>query len=80
MCLGIPYRVVAIHDEENCLVQVGSGLRHCFTGLVEGIRVGDWLVVHAGFAVEKISGDDARKNIELIQSYIGGEEDGHVSS
>ena len=74
MCLGIPYEVVEVQDADSCLVRVGSGVQHCFTGLVERVREGDWLVVHAGFAVERIDEDDARENLELITRYIFGDE------
>lgn len=75
MCLGIPYEVVEVQDDDSCLVRVGSGVQHCFTGLVERVRPGDWLVVHAGFAVERINEEDARENLALITRYIFGDED-----
>lgn len=75
MCLGIPYEVVEVQDQDSCLVKVGSGVQHCFTGLVDEVAPGDWLVVHAGFAVERITPEDARLNLELITRYVFGDED-----
>lgn len=74
MCLGIPYEVVEVQDQDSCLVKVGSGVQHCFTGLVDDVAPGDWLVVHAGFAVERITAEDARLNLDLITRYVFGDE------
>lgn len=71
MCLGIPYKVVKVLDEESCLVQVGSGTQFCFTGQVGEVKEGDWLVVHAGLAIAKISEEDARENLAMIRFYLG---------
>lgn len=73
MCLGIPYEVIEVLDDESCLVRVGSGAQHCFSGLVDDVKKGDWLVVHAGFAIEKISEEDARENLALIERYLFGD-------
>jgi len=69
MCLAVPYQVVEIIDEENCLVKVGSGSQKCFAGLVENIKLNDWLVVHAGVAIEKIDKEDAEENLKVIAEW-----------
>ncbi len=74
MCLGIPYQVIELLEDESVLVQVGSGQQRCFSGLIEQVNKGDWLLVHAGFAVEKITEEDARENLALINRYILGDE------
>ncbi len=74
MCLGIPYEVIEVLDGESCLVRVGSGAHQCFSGLVDNVEVGDWLVVHAGFALEKITEQDAQENLALIERFLLGDE------
>lgn len=66
MCLGIPYQVVEVDDRDTCRVQVGSSAQSCFTGLVDPVAPGDWLLVHAGFALRRIEPADARANLEMI--------------
>ncbi len=73
VCLGIPYKVVKVLDEESCLVQVGSGTQFCFTGQVGMVKEGDWVVVHAGLAIAKITEEDARENLAMIRFYLGEE-------
>jgi hydrogenase expression/formation protein HypC len=70
MCLGIPHEVVEVLDADRCLIRVGDGARHCFIGLIEDLQAGDWVVVHAGFAIDKIAPEDAKANLRLIQRYL----------
>ncbi len=70
MCLGIPHEVVEVLDEDRCLIRLGGAMHHCFIGLVDELKAGDWVVVHAGFAIDKISPEDAAANLELISQYL----------
>jgi hydrogenase expression/formation protein HypC len=67
MCLGIPYEVLDVVDRDTCHVQVGTGAQVCFTGLVDPVAPGDWLLMHAGFALRRIDPEDARANLDLIR-------------
>jgi hydrogenase expression/formation protein HypC len=66
--------VIEVLEDERVLVRVGSGTHSCFAGLVSNVKEGDWLVVHAGFAIEKITPEDARANLEYIRAAISSEE------
>jgi hydrogenase expression/formation protein HypC len=70
MCLGVPHQVIEVIDPDTALVRIGSGVQRCFVGLLEPLRAGDWVVVHAGFAIEQITQHDARKNLDLIRQLI----------
>jgi hydrogenase expression/formation protein HypC len=70
MCLAIPHEVVDVLDADRCLIRLGSSTQHCFVGLVDDVKVGDWVVVHAGFAIDRISPEDARANLALIEQYL----------
>jgi hydrogenase expression/formation protein HypC len=73
MCLGIPYEVVEIVDQDSAVLRLGDTVRHTFTGLLEDIRVGDWVLLHAGQAIEKIGAAEALENLRLIHLYMTGE-------
>lgn len=66
MCLGIACEVVDVEDRDACLVRVGGSLQRCFTGLVDAPARGDWLLMHAGFAVQRITPEEARANLALV--------------
>ena len=71
MCLGIPGEVVDIIDEQAGLATVEvSGVRRAVSiRLVqpEGIGVGDWVLVHVGFALSKIDEDEAAATLDQIK-------------
>ncbi|KWX01206.1 HypC/HybG/HupF family hydrogenase formation chaperone [Carbonactinospora thermoautotrophica] len=64
MCLGIPAQVVEIVDAEQHLAKVDAGgvQRTISVRLLaeEGLRTGDWVLVHVGFAMAKIDENEAK--------------------
>jgi hydrogenase expression/formation protein HypC len=69
MCLAIPGRVVEILDEENRLakVDVSGVLRSVNVGLLDGVRDGDWVLIHVGFALSKVDEEEAQATLALLQ-------------
>ena len=69
MCLAIPGRVVEILDEESRLakVDVSGVLRTVNVGLLDGVRDGDWVLIHVGFALSKVDEDEAQATLALLQ-------------
>ncbi len=66
MCLGIPGRIVEI-AESSAVVEVGGVRRAVFVELVDGVALGDWVIVHAGFAIERLDPDEAEKTLALFR-------------
>mgnify|MGYP000193373011 CR=1 FL=1 len=65
MCLGIPMRVIE-KKEMTGVVELG-GVRHeANLQLVEEVEVGDYLIIHAGFAIQKLDEKEARETIALL--------------
>lgn len=52
------------------IVEVGGVKRRIFLDLVEGAVEGDYVIVHAGYAIHKIDEGEARENLELIHQYL----------
>jgi hydrogenase expression/formation protein HypC len=73
MCLGIPGRIVGIPDREAGLATVDmSGVRRSVSvALVDEpaapIEVGDWVLVHVGFALARIDEEQAQETLELLR-------------
>ena len=63
MCLAVPAKVVEI-EESTAKVDYGGITRKISTALVD-VEIGDYVIVHAGFAIEKIDEQEAKKTIEL---------------
>lgn len=71
MCLGIPGKVVSFLDETDQLakVEVTGVTRNINIGLVreDGIEVGDWVLIHVGFAMSIIDEQEAEKAMQGLQ-------------
>jgi hydrogenase expression/formation protein HypC len=76
MCLGIPGRIVAVTDPDNLVAKVDVG------GVQRAVNiacivddehspascVGDWVLVHVGFAMSRIDEDEAHKTLALLDA------------
>jgi hydrogenase expression/formation protein HypC len=67
MCLAIPAEVVEIYGDQTALIDVGGARKKISIALVDDIGMGDYVLVHAGFAIEKIDEGEARKTMELLE-------------
>ncbi len=65
MCLGIPMKVVEI-VADSAVGEVGGIRRKINLVLVDGVEVGDYVIVHAGFAIEKLDEEDALETLRLL--------------
>ena len=70
MCLGIPGRIVEFTDPTRQLAKADvSGVKRTIhVGLVlpDGLDVGDWVLIHVGFALSKIDEAEARRTTEFL--------------
>jgi hydrogenase expression/formation protein HypC len=69
MCLAIPGRILKIVDEVNRLAQVDvAGVRRTVNiGLLDDAGVGDWVLIHVGFALSKVDEQEAQETLSLLQ-------------
>ncbi len=67
MCLAVPAIVVQIHDDNIATVEIGNVTMEASVMLVEDVKPGDYLLIHAGFAIEKIDSEEAQKTISLLE-------------
>ncbi|MCL2785237.1 MAG: HypC/HybG/HupF family hydrogenase formation chaperone [Propionibacteriaceae bacterium] len=69
MCLGIPAEVITLLDADLATVSVNGVEREVSIGLLrdEGIDIGDWVLVHVGFALSKIDAEEAALTLDQIQ-------------
>jgi hydrogenase expression/formation protein HypC len=69
MCLAIPAKILSI-DGDKAMIELGGTQREASLMLLEGASVGDWVIVHAGFAIEKLTEEDARQTFELLREIM----------
>ncbi len=66
MCLAVPARIVRILDHDQALVDVGGVLNEISLGLVENVAVGDYVIVHVGYAIARLDADEADRTLALF--------------
>jgi hydrogenase expression/formation protein HypC len=67
MCLGIPAKVTLVDASRQGKVDyLGTKVRVDFS-LLEGVRPGDWVIIHAGFAITKLVEEEAQETLSLLR-------------
>ena len=71
MCLGIPGRIVEFVDEARHLARIDvAGVRRVvYVDLVrpDGVGLGDWVLIHVGFAISRIDENEAQRTTDLLR-------------
>jgi hydrogenase expression/formation protein HypC len=69
MCLGIPGRVVEIHDEGGLpmgKVDFGGVRKEACLAYIPEAQIGDYVIVHVGFAISRVDEEEALKTLEIL--------------
>ncbi|MCA1908206.1 MAG: HypC/HybG/HupF family hydrogenase formation chaperone [Magnetospirillum sp.] len=66
MCLALPSRVVEVLDDDQAKVDLGGVTKAVSLSLVEGVEVGDYVIVHVGYALTKVDPAEAEKTLALF--------------
>ncbi len=67
MCLAIPARVVELLPDNMAQVSLDGVLKSASLAFVEDVSVGDYIVLHVGYALAKIDEDEAQRTLALLQ-------------
>ncbi|MFO7676588.1 MAG: HypC/HybG/HupF family hydrogenase formation chaperone [bacterium] len=65
MCLAIPVRVVSV-DGDTATGEVGGVERDVSVLMTPGVKPGDYVIVHAGFAIQVVDAREARENLRIF--------------
>ena len=66
MCLAIPVKVVAVGDDETAIVDLGGVRKEISLALLTDVRVGDYVILHVGYALSKLDPEEAEKTLALF--------------
>jgi hydrogenase expression/formation protein HypC len=70
MCLAIPARIIE-KDEQRARASIGSVVREISLELIDRpAEVGDYVLLHAGFAIRKLEKEDAEETLELMRKVL----------
>ena len=66
MCLAIPVRVTEIQENDLAIVELGGVLKQVSLIMVDNVAVGDYVIVHVGFAINRLDPGEAAKTLALF--------------
>ncbi|MFU2486421.1 HypC/HybG/HupF family hydrogenase formation chaperone [Thauera sp. WH-1] len=66
MCLAIPALVVELLAGDACRVELGGIRKEVSLALVDGVAVGDYVIVHVGYALTRLDPDEAAETLALL--------------
>ncbi|HLO62782.1 MAG TPA: HypC/HybG/HupF family hydrogenase formation chaperone [Azonexus sp.] len=66
MCLAIPAQVVELRPDDNALVDLAGVKKEISLALLDGVAVGDYVIVHVGYALNKLDPEEAEKTLKLF--------------
>ena len=74
MCLAVPAQVVEILDDQWVETELGGIRSRVSIALIDGVALGDYLIIHAGFAITRLDVEEAEKSLALfdeIAAHLG---------
>ena len=71
MCLGIPGKVVEI-EKNVAKVDVGGLLRDISLDLCPDVSIGEYVLIHTGFAIQKVDAEEAEETLDLLTKLAEG--------
>ncbi|HVF46168.1 MAG TPA: HypC/HybG/HupF family hydrogenase formation chaperone [Pyrinomonadaceae bacterium] len=69
MCLAIPGKIVEITDVDNRIakIEIGGVRRSVNIGLLDDVAIGDYVLVHVGFAMSKVDEKEAHETLRMLK-------------
>jgi hydrogenase expression/formation protein HypC len=68
MCLAIPVEVREVLPDDMAKISLDGVIKVISTALIEDVKVGDYVVLHVGYALAKIDPEEAQKTLELLNA------------
>jgi hydrogenase expression/formation protein HypC len=66
MCLAIPAEVTKILPDDMAVVSLDGVSKEISVALIEDLAIGDYVIVHVGYALTKIDPEEAKRTLELL--------------
>jgi hydrogenase expression/formation protein HypC len=76
VCLAIPGKIIDIKKkDDSALIDYGDGTKRTINISLVDVKIGDYVLVHAGFAIEKLDHIEARKTLDLFREILSNMEE-----
>lgn len=70
MCLAIPAQIIQILDEERAIINLGGVTKEISIALLDEIAEGDYVIIHVGYALTRLSEQEAEKTLGLFANML----------
>lgn len=78
MCLALPAKVVELLPDDQARVDLGGVQKEISLALVDGVGVGDYVILHVGYALTRLDPEEAERTLALFAE-LGAEESGALA-
>jgi hydrogenase expression/formation protein HypC len=75
MCLAVPAQVLEIHDDGLATVDLDGVRQRVSLALLDQVAVGDHVIVHVGFALQRLDVDEAEASLRLLREHAAADRD-----
>lgn len=66
MCLAMPVQITKILEKERAIVHLGGIEKEISTVLLDAVEVGDYVIIHVGYALTRLNTEEAEKTLALF--------------
>lgn len=77
MCVAVPMKVVEV-GAFDCVAEIDGVRKAANIMTLDGVNVGDYIMVHAGFAIAKVDTETAEETLRLMRQMVDEEREGHA--
>lgn len=67
MCLGIPTKIIKLKDNDIGIIEIGGIEKEINLQLLPDVKIGDYVILHAGFAIQKLDEKEAQETLDLLK-------------
>ena len=68
MCLAVPAKILEINDSDTALCDFNGVQKDVNVSLINDPKPGDWVIVHVGFALNRIDANEAQKTLQALEA------------
>lgn len=66
MCLAIPVQIVQVLPDLQAIIDLGGVRKQISTALIDSVAIGDYVILHVGYAIGKLDPDEAQRTLAMF--------------
>lgn len=72
MCLALPAQITQLFDDQRAIVNLGGVRKEISISLLDAVSVGDYVIIHVGYALTRLDEAEAQKTLRLFADMLQG--------